>query len=129
MRRVHTRRSGYTIVLVVLFVVMFLGLWGLASRELGSLIRIEVARSQRVRRDAERLPYLTAYARALAALEVGYPPSRGYECRITQIDGSLVSIKFEPDEQVANQWWIVVAPTSDTTLPELDLNNFVALAP
>ena len=50
MTRRRRRRPGYAMVIVVLFVLLFLGLWGRAARQVGSMIRIEEARARRVRR-------------------------------------------------------------------------------
>ena len=39
------KRPGYAMIMVVLFLLLFLGLWGQAARQIGSLIRTEEART------------------------------------------------------------------------------------
>src|SRR5437868_2197773 len=90
-------RRGYSMILVVLFLVVFLGIWGQAARQVGSMLRIEQARAQRIRRDAARLPAEEGLAKALAALESGFPPTNPYTCSYTSSSGDLVSITFTRD--------------------------------
>ena len=125
-------RRGYAMVLVVLFVVLFLGLWGQAARQIGSMIRIEEARAHRVRRDAARLPIEAALARALAALELGFPPSPLYTCGITTSDGAAFAATFRQDPERPDEWIVSVEPTSEgllPPLPPLDPAQFAAAPP
>lgn len=122
-------RRGYAMVLVVLFVVLFLGLWGQAARQIGSTIRIEEARARRVRRDAARLPAEVALSQALAALELGFPPSPSYTCRISTPDGSTYAATFLRDPQRPDEWVASVEPTSDDSLSTFDPTQFAAAPP
>ena len=110
-------------ILVVLFLVLFLGLWGQVARQIGSMIRIEEARARRVRRDAARLPAEAVLAQALAILEVGYPPSSSYRCSVQGF-----AITFEQDSVNKDEWNLTVSPTSETLTP-LNSANFVATPP
>ncbi len=125
----RSTRDGYAMVLVVLFLVMFLGLWGLAGRQIGSMLRIEEARARRVRRDVERLAAGEALAKAVTALEVGYPPTSSYICRVQGTDGSLFAVTFEQDPQQPDEWGLSISPTSETTLPPLDPAQFAVTPP
>jgi hypothetical protein len=116
-------------VLVVLFLVVFLGLWGQASRQIGSMIRVEEARARRVRRDASQLPAMSALARSLAALELGFPPTPAYVCRVEAIDGSTFAATFQRDPGSLDQWIVSVEPTSDDSLPQLDPANLLSAPP
>ena len=116
-------------VLVVLFLVTFLGLWGQTARQIGSMIRIEEARARRVRRDAARLPAEAALAQALAALERGFPPSASYACGVTTADGSSFIVTFLRDPAAADEWLVSVEPTTESNLPPLDPSQFGATSP
>ncbi len=116
-------------VLVVLFLVLILGLWGQCTRQIGSLIRIEQARANRVRDDATQAPAAYALARCLAALEQGFPPSASYACLVVAPDGSSFAATFELDALASGQWVVSVSPSSDYTLPPLDPSQFVAAPP
>ena len=122
-------RSGYAMVLVLVFVVLFLGLWSIAARQVGSMLRIEQARAGRVSRDAERLPAATVLAQALASLETGYPPSSPYTCSLLAANGNLFAITFTRDLTTTDQWIVSVAPTSDETLPPLNCAQFGVTSP
>jgi hypothetical protein len=122
-------RHGYAMVLVVLFLVIFLGLWGQAARQIGTMVRIEEARARRVRRDADRLPAVTALAQALADLELGFPPSSPYTCAVATPDGSAFAATFERDPEHPDEWIVSVVPASDSSLPPLDPAQFAAAPP
>ncbi len=116
-------------VLVVVFLVAFVGYWGQASREIAQMIRIEEARSARVSQDAARLPAQAALSQALAALEVGYPPSNSYQCVVVLSADQRFSVTYNFDATTSNQWVVAVEPTTDNTLPPLDPTQFQTTAP
>lgn len=126
--RCPTRR-GYTLVLVVLFLVLFLGLWGQAARQIGSMIRIEEARAARVRRDAARLQGEAVLAQALAALETGFPTTSPYTCAMTAPNGSTFAATFVRDPVSTDEWVVSAEPTTDDSLPPFDSGFFVATPP
>ena len=126
-RRRHQRR-GYAMVMVVLFVTLMLGLWGLASREIGAMLRIEQARAARVKRDMDTLPAKMALARAMAALEVGFPPSSPMT-RGLKVGNSFFSLTFVRDPHQPDEWIIQVAPAAEEVFPPLDPSMFSATTP
>ena len=115
-------------VMVVLFVTLMLGLWGLATREIGGMLRIEQARARHVKRDMTTLPVKTALAKALAALEVGYPPSSSYTCGIPVSDAHF-AVTFERDPNKPDEWTIQVAPATEEVFPLLDPAQFTETSP
>ena len=74
------RRSGYALVLVLIFVVLFLSLLGVAWRRVASVLRVSSVRAAQVQRDEGSI---LALARALHLLETGLPPSSPYVCGVT----------------------------------------------
>ena len=128
--------GGYAMVLVVLFMVLFLGLWGQAARQIGSMIRIEEARDRRVRRDADRLLVQAALARGLAALEQGYPPADPFTC-VVEIRPADADYRRDPSEPAVlfaltyaretedpAVWTVAADATAPAGLPPLDPSSF-----
>jgi hypothetical protein len=123
-------RRGYAMVAVVLFVMLFLGLWGVAGRQLGSMLRIEQARARRVQRDLDGLGATQALAKALAALEVGFPRTTPYTCRVN-VGGTDFALTFtrNPDGSDPTAWSLQATPTTDLTAPTLDPGQFQPTPP
>jgi hypothetical protein len=123
-------RRGYAMVAVVLFVMLFLGLWGVAARQLGSMLRIEQARVRRVQRDLDDLGATQALAKALAALEIGFPKTTPYTCRV-DVGGIYFALTFtrNPDGSDLTAWSVQATPTTDLTAPILDLGQFQSTPP
>jgi hypothetical protein len=116
--RPRPQRRGYAMVVVVMFVILFLGLWSLAARQVSSLLRVEQARAHRVARDVTNLPARRALAQALAALQVGYPPRNPYNCQVS-IDGNPFTLTFtiDPSSNDPHAWEVKAATSTDTSLP------------
>jgi hypothetical protein len=72
-------RSGFAMMLVLVFIVLFLGLLGVALRQTAAALRIETVRIMQIQRDEGSVH---AVARALALLETGLPPTDPYVCGI-----------------------------------------------
>lgn len=72
-------RSGFAMMLVLVFIVLFLGLLGVALRQTAAALRIESVRIMQIQRDEGSVH---AVARALALLETGLPPTDPYVCGI-----------------------------------------------
>ena len=120
-RRCH--RRGFALVLVLVFVTLILALWGVATRHTASMLRIEQARASRAKRDAARLPALTALAAGAAALEVGFPPTSPYVGTVLASDGEPYQVRFVADPDASGGWTVSVAPGwSDA--PTLDAGAF-----
>ena len=109
-------RSGYAMLLVLAFLVLFFSAMSLAYSQLASLIRAETARARELQRDQGSVP---ALARALALLETGYPPSNFYVCGVT-IDTAAgprpFTITFS--SQGSGNWSVHSAPTADNENPQ-----------
>jgi hypothetical protein len=123
--RPRPQRRGYAMVVVVMFVILFLGLWSLAARQVSSLLRVEQARAHRVARDVTNLPARRALAQALAALQVGYPPRNPYVCQVS-IDGNPFTLTFAIDTSSndTHAWEVQAATNTDTSLPTLAPSQF-----
>jgi TRAP-type mannitol/chloroaromatic compound transport system permease large subunit len=88
--RTASSRRGYALLTVLVFVVLFVSLLGVAWRNTASALRIASVRSLQIQRDEGSLH---ALARALHLLETGLPPSNPYVCGVT-IDTSRGSRSF-----------------------------------
>jgi len=73
-------RSGYALIMVLVFMVLFAAIVGVAFRRLGSAIRTESAHAIQLRRDAGSLQ---ALAKGLSLLETGLPSENPYVCGTT----------------------------------------------
>jgi hypothetical protein len=118
------RRRGYAMVAVVVFVMLFLGLWGLAARQIGSLLRIEQARANRVQADSKGLPRMRVLAKAVAALEVAFPATQYYQCKVQDAapdgTGPWFVVNFQLLTGPAanpSQWTIEVGAETDGSNP------------
>jgi hypothetical protein len=80
MRRCPAERSGYALMLVLMFIVLLLAFLMVAYRSVASAVRIESVRSAEVSRDEGTV---AALAKGLALLETGLPPSAPYAAAVT----------------------------------------------
>ena len=110
-----TGRQGYTMLLVLVFLVLMMGLTSIAYRQVAAMLRVESARTSQASRDAGSL---TVAARALSLLQTGTPPTNPYECDIT-LDAipTAKTYTVTMTSNVANQWTIHVEPTTDGESP------------
>jgi hypothetical protein len=102
------KRSGYAMVLVIVFIVLFLAFLGVAYRQFGTALRVESVHSQQVQRDEGSLH---ALARALALLETGLPPTSPYSCGVTISTSrgpSVYTITFA--NEGSTNWSVRAAP-------------------
>jgi hypothetical protein len=114
MRTASPRRGGFAMLLALVFLVLFLSLWSLAYRQVASVLRIETARSTRIRRDEG---CTRAVARGLALLETGYPPTTPYSCGVTLTTSAgardfTVTFTLEGGSN-----WSVAATPGTSTIP------------
>jgi hypothetical protein len=123
--RIRRRRRGYAMVAVVMFVLVFLGLWTVAARQISSMLRVEQARAKRIARDAAALPSRQALAQALAALESGFPPTNPYVCLVT-VGSTEFAVTFviNPDTEDPTDWLVTASTITDPGLPVLDASQF-----
>lgn len=122
-------RRGYAMIMVILFLVLFMGLWGQATSQIASMIRIEEARMRRVKKDATLYPAANSLARGFAALEVGFPPSTPYACTLVASDGTPMILTFERDADNTDEWVVSAVPGSDGSLPAFDPAQFATATP
>ena len=80
MRSRPSPRRGYALVQVVVFVVVFLMMLGIAYRQIASVLRVETVRVQQSQRDQGSV---VAVACGLTLLETGLPPSDPYTCLVS----------------------------------------------
>ena len=123
------QRRGYALVMVLLFITLFLGLWSMAVKQIGTMLRIEQARAARLKRDTEALPAITALAQALAALEVGYPPSTPYAAVVGSSGFTAVYTMTESSDSSTSSWSVQVVPTTDQSQPILNPQQFITAHP
>ena len=130
----RTRRRGYALIMVVLFVTLYLSLWSVAARQVATMLRIEQARSQQINRDAAALPAIAALAQGLEALEVGYPPASPYVVAVSGTSFSLIYTQAGAS-QGGTSWTVQVVPTTDQVEPtdpnhpDLDPSQFQPTSP
>ncbi len=109
-----TPRSGFAMMLVLVFIVLFLGFLGVALRQTAAALRIESVRIMQIQRDEGSVH---AVARGLALLETGLPPADPYVCGIdintsTGIRSFTVTFATEGE----GQWSVqsVATPAGDS---------------
>jgi hypothetical protein len=73
MRTCKRERRGVALVLVLLFVVLVLSLWGVAFRRTAALLRLDTVRVEKVVVDQ---PNVIALAQAVTLLETGTPETQ-----------------------------------------------------
>ncbi|MGO9600632.1 MAG: hypothetical protein ACLP7Q_21850 [Isosphaeraceae bacterium] len=116
--RVH--RRGYSLTVVLLFLVLLLGLWAAVYRTTASFLRVETAR---VKRDDLDAGMLSALGQCLMYLERNPSLPRtpvSYGVKVPQGDPSGQSFvaTFSPVTTSSNGWTVQVAPgTYPTPLP------------
>lgn len=118
MRASFSRRRAFAMVLVLLFLVLFLALLGVAFRELAATIRTVSLQELQADRDEGSLH---AVARAMALLETGLPPTSPYVCGAT-IDTATGSKSFRVTFTLEGgaTWSVRSAPAgTDENLPPM----------
>ena len=120
-------RHGYALMLVLMFIIVYLVILGIAYRGIASALRVATAHAQRIDRDEGSIP---ALACGLELLESGQPPSDPYVC------GVLVTTSHGPQSftltfnQVDNATWNVTAgPTVAGSNPPVVPSTFAPAAP
>ena len=104
-------RSGFAMMLVLVFILMFLAMLGVACRRTASALRIESVRALQTQRDEGSLH---ALARGLALLENGLPPANPYSCAVeieTSRGPRSYTITFTSVE--VGNWTVNSSPTTE----------------
>src|SRR5262245_14958440 len=77
--RTKSDRSGFAMMLVLVFITLFLVMLGVACRRTATALRLEEVRAKQTLRDEGSVH---ALARGVALLETGLPPSDPYICGV-----------------------------------------------
>lgn len=121
--RYHRPRRGYVLLFVLAFLLVFLGLLGVACRQTAGALRVEAVRKQQAVRDQGSVH---ALARGMALLETGRPPSNPYVCGLS-IDTPLGvrAYKVTFTSSGNDSWTVSVALATDgddpTPMPSIFL--------
>ncbi|HWE37887.1 MAG TPA: hypothetical protein VG406_15060 [Isosphaeraceae bacterium] len=112
-------RAGYSLTLALVFIVLMLGVIALASRRIGTALRVVTSRSQQLARDEGALQ---AAASALDLLETGNPPSDPFVCQVVvkgATDGVERTITVTFASEGTGLWAVTAAPArpDDPTTP------------
>lgn len=113
MKRLNQRR-GFAMMLVLVFIVLFMAMLGIACRQTASALRIETVRMAQIERDQGSVH---AVARGLALLETGFPPTNPYSCAVeisTSIGLRSFTVTFA--SEVDGNWLVKSTPTLEGEL-------------
>jgi len=115
-------RRGYAMMLVLVFIVMILSLYGLSFRYLTAVLRTETTRTLRTQRDEGAIQ---ALAVGLELLETGFPPTDPYVCAVSLVAADTkrsftVTFRSESDDT----WSVRAAPTGPWENPQPTPNTF-----
>lgn len=126
MHRNHHRR-GFAMMLVLVFIVLFLAMLGVACRQTASALRIESVRTLQIERDQGSMH---AVAKGLALLETGLPPTDPYSCAV-EIDTptGLRSFTVTFTSEGAGNWEVHSKPTEEGEFPPTMPTIFTPPAP
>jgi hypothetical protein len=114
--KLQRRRSGYAMLMVLLFLILMFAIMAIACRQLESALRAESARALAVQRDEGSIP---ALAKALTLLETGLPPSNPYVCGTSIVTSTgTVSYTVTFTSQGNNTWSVQSTPTSPSDNPQ-----------
>lgn len=106
-----SNRPGFALMLVLVFIVLFLGLLGIALRQTAAALRIETIRTLQIQRDEGSVH---AVARGIALLESGLPPSNPYVCTVEILTSRGVrpfTVTFA--SEVEGNWTVNSVPAVD----------------
>jgi hypothetical protein len=102
-------RRAYALMLVLVFVVLFLAMLGVAWRQMASVLRIEAVRTNQIRRDQG---CLLAAIQGIHYLEehMVAPPESG-SSQVFAIGGRSFTVTFENDAADTDTWNVKAVPT------------------
>ncbi len=113
--RARKSRSGFALMLVLVFIVLFLAMLGVACRQTAAALRIETIRTLQIQRDEGTLH---ALAKGLALLETGVPPADPYLCGVditTSIGVRSFTVTFTVEGE--GLWSVRSKPTEEGEYP------------
>ena len=115
MRSSRRARRGYAMMLVLVFMVLFLSMLGVAYRHVGAALRIETVHAAQTSRDEGSIQ---AIARALTLLETGLPPGSPYTCGVTlSTSAGACAITVTFTQESPTNWSVHAAPTKSGESP------------
>lgn len=114
-------RRGYALLMVLVFVMLFLAMLGVAWRQIGAVLCIEAVRAKQVSLDQCSL---RAVAKGLRLLETGLPSENEVSYSTTIDEGSQwYKVTFTRDPADETVWTVsaiaVPGPTEDENLPTI----------
>ncbi|MBU4273150.1 MAG: hypothetical protein KKE86_11140 [Planctomycetes bacterium] len=110
-------RRGYALLTVLVFVVLFLAMLGVAWRQIGAVLRIEAARAKQMSRDEGSL---RAVAKGLRLLETGLPSEDEVSYSTTIDEGSQwYKVTFTRDPADETVWTVSAIPESSQSEEEM----------
>jgi hypothetical protein len=98
-------RRAYALMLVLVFVVLFLAMLGVAWRQMASVLRIEAVRSNQIRRDQG---CLLAAIQGIHYLEQNASPESP---QVFTVGGRSFTVTFEQDLENTDTWTVNAVPT------------------
>jgi hypothetical protein len=109
--RIRTPRRGYALLLVLVLVVLFSALWGVAYRQIAAAVRVEAVNVQQTQRDQGSTE---AVAMGLTLLETGAPPLPWpYSCAVTlNTPAGPISYTVTFTSEGPSQWAVSAFPTA-----------------
>ena len=126
MRKKHSR-SGFAMMLVLVFIVLFLGLLGVALRQTAAALRIESVRIMQTERDEGSIH---AVALGLTLLETGLPPADPYVCGVDITTSSGVrSFTVTFASEGVGQWSVKSVATGEGESPQPMPATFATTTP
>lgn len=123
----HKSRSGFALMLVLVFIVLFLAMLGVACRQTAAALRIESVRTLQTQRDEGSLH---ALAKGLALLETGLPPADPYICGVdisTSTGVRSFTVTFASEG--AGAWSVNSVPTAEGDFPTPMPAMFMPITP
>jgi hypothetical protein len=122
----RTPRSGYTLTVVLVFLILLFALWSTVYRTTASLLRIETNRTLQQTRDQGAM---NALAQAIQLLQYSAPfdttnPGRTQFTYGIQVTVTNPAVEYTPaPAQGTNCWQVQITPgTSSVPLPAIGAN-------
>ncbi len=127
LKRKRSTRRGFALLLVMIFVVLFLAVLGVAWRRMASALRIASVRTVQTQRDQGST---VAMALAMHLLETGVPPGSPYACGVTIPTSTGLRCYTVTFTAVGETGWTVdVEVTQPNVTPQPMPNTFAVIPP
>jgi hypothetical protein len=111
MNRRQSARRGYALMLVIVFLVLFLAMLGIAWRQVASVLRVETVRAVQARRDQG---CLLAAIQVMHMLEENSALTSPQESIVVPgFEDAFFTVTFEKDTSSPPIWSITARPTAN----------------